>query len=99
MLNKATNATRRNLVFRLMSDGKWHKTMDICGAVVGGSEGTRRLRELRKECEEGLRSGWSTIEKRRVSGSTQYEYRLVPGDGTIVEPPPPPEKTSSHRLF
>lgn len=95
MLNKVTNATRRSLVFRRMSDGKWHKTMDICGAAVGGSEGTRRVRELRKECRDGLRSGWNTIDKRKVVGSTQYEYRLVPDNEASL----PSKESGSHRLF
>jgi hypothetical protein len=52
----------------LLSDMGWHKTSEFLGPRVGGSEGMRRLRELKKD--------WK-IEKRRVDGSTQWEYRLT----------------------
>lgn len=50
--------------------------MEINAVDVGGSEGCRRLRELR-------RLGY-VIEKRRKHDSTQFEYRIrsTPTDGT-----------------
>jgi O-acetyl-ADP-ribose deacetylase (regulator of RNase III) len=70
--------TRRENVWKLLVDGKWHSTMEINAARVGGSEGCRRLRELRAECKKGKRPGWVRIERRRkVSDSTQCEYKLI----------------------
>lgn len=63
-----TEKTRKQKVLDLLADGQWHKTAEICRWEVGGSEGTRRLRELRND---GV-----AIEKRKAKGSTQYEYRL-----------------------
>jgi hypothetical protein len=65
---KETSTSRRENVLSLLSDGSWHGTAEICSVNVGGSEGCRRLRELRKH-------GW-TVEKRRKTDSTQFEYRL-----------------------
>ena len=62
-------ASRLEIVADLMLDRRWHKTVEIESVSVGGSQGTRRLRELRKK-------GWA-IEKRKVKNSTQYEYRFV----------------------
>jgi hypothetical protein len=66
-------STRRELVLSLLQDGEWHSTSGINHPAVGGSEGTRRLRELR---ELGY-----PIEKHRREGHDDYEYRLV----SIVE--------------
>jgi hypothetical protein len=53
--------------------------MEINAVNVGGSEGCRRLRELKKEIQDGKRMGWSNVEKRKKAGdTTQYEYRFVP---------------------
>jgi len=38
--------TQRAKVFKLMSDGEWHTSMEVLIAS-GGTEGLRRLRELR----------------------------------------------------
>jgi hypothetical protein len=51
--------------------GQWVRGSLLASAGVGGSEGLRRLRELRN------RFGWR-IEQRRVPGSTEREYRFVP---------------------
>ena len=60
--------TNREKVFGLMSDGQWHTSIEIC--KVGGSQGLRRLRELRAEGR--------VISKRRVrSGSGLFEYRIT----------------------
>ena len=64
--------TRGEAVWRILSDGGWHKTTEFLGWQTGGSEGTRRLRELRKL---GYR-----IEKRRIKGSAQWLYRLTGKD-------------------
>ena len=74
--------SNRERVTDLMSDGKWHSANEICQPEIGGREGLRRLRELRKE--PGV-----TVEKRRktkgISASAHYtvlgtwEYRLING--------------------
>ena len=69
MNEKITSSTRRGRVLNLMSDYGWHSTVDICAVDVGGTEGCRRLRELRAK-------GY-TIAKRKKIDSTQYEYKLV----------------------
>lgn len=61
--------TRRGAVLRILQDGRWHSTAELDHPAVGGSEGTRRLRELRK-------LGY-TIEKRRHEGHDDFEYRLL----------------------
>jgi hypothetical protein len=65
--------TRKELVLDVLraAEGGWVNTTEIANAQVGGSEGMRRLRELRAD-------GY-TIERRghpdpKVS---QYQYRLV----------------------
>ena len=62
-------ATRRALVRTLLEDGLWHSTAEICAPSIGGSEGTRRLRELRKL---GL-----PVEMRKKTGTDMYEYRVM----------------------
>ncbi len=62
-------ATRRALVGTLLEDGLWHDTAAINAPGIGGSEGTRRLRELRKL---GL-----PVEMRKKTGSDMYEYRVM----------------------
>jgi predicted DNA-binding ArsR family transcriptional regulator len=59
------NASRRMRVLELLETGGWFTTIEI--NAVGGTEGTRRLRELR-----GM--GYN-IEKRRTEGR-QFEYKL-----------------------
>ena len=61
--------TRQDNVRVLLGDGNWHRTSEINGITVGGTEGVRRLRELRAQ--------GCNIQKRRVAGSTQFEYRLI----------------------
>jgi hypothetical protein len=63
-----TEKIARANILRLMLDFQWHQTMEII-QVSGGSEGMRRLRELRQHYE---------IERNRVIGSRQWQYRLVP---------------------
>jgi hypothetical protein len=49
--------------------GQWVPGTEFANENVGGSEGRKRMRELRLEHE------WD-IEKRRMTGRTQYEYRF-----------------------
>ncbi len=90
----STTTTRRAAVWDLLSDKRWHTTMEICAVAVGGSEGCRRLRELRKECRAGKRVPFSDIGKRKALVGTQYEYCLVE-HGTVAHPgglQPPPRR-------
>lgn len=59
---------RKQLVLNLLLDYQWHSTCEIESASIGGSQGTRRLRELR--------AGGHQIIKRKKANSTQYEYKL-----------------------
>ena len=59
---------RRRMVAALLRDMEWHTTAEINAPDVGGSEGTRRLRELRAV-------GY-IIDQRRRENSDQWEYRL-----------------------
>ena len=73
-----TVATRRTAVWVRLLDGKWHTTMEINAVDVGGSEGCRRLRELRRDVRAGKFTDFRDIVKRRRGGnSSQYEYKLV----------------------
>jgi len=59
----------------LMMDHQWHSAIEICQPDIGGSEGLRRLREIK-----GTQMGGSvlTVEKRRISSERKtYEYRLI----------------------
>lgn len=64
-----TGASRRAKVLKLLLDGRWHTTSEIESAHVGGSQGTRRLRELRA-------AGYRIV-KQKCEQGTQYEYSLV----------------------
>ena len=61
--------TRRNNVLNLLGDGKWHLTAEINSPEVGGTEGTRRLRELRQMGHE--------IMKRKHAGHDDFEYGMM----------------------
>ena len=58
-------------VYQLMKDSRWHSGREICEAA-GGSEGLRRMRELRSE----LRGRGFIIERRKKADSREFEYRL-----------------------
>ena len=61
-------------VLELMSDRQWHDAIEIRSAAQG-SEGLRRLRELRK-------IGF-TVHKRKVAaGGRLYEYRIEKNEST-----------------
>ena len=67
--------TARGRVMALMMDHQWHSAIEICQPEIGGSEGLRRLREIK-----GTQMGGSvlTVEKRRISSERRtYEYRLT----------------------
>lgn len=55
--------------------GEWVDGVELANEQVGGSEGLKRLRELR---DEGY-----LIQKRQKPGSDQYQYRLVEQAGMI----------------
>lgn len=67
---KVALADRRSLVFKLLLDGQWHSTSEIESPACGGSQGTRRVRELR--------AGGAQIVTRRRAGHDDYEYRMTP---------------------
>ena len=69
---RVPTSKRRRAVAWLLSDLDWHSTAEINSPAIGGSEGTRRLREIR--------AAGSIIEKRRRADSDQFEYRLWGGD-------------------
>lgn len=74
------STVRRARVWHLLADGQWHSTMEINDGGVGGSEGCRRLRELRDQCRSGKRPGYGDIAVEKIGGTTsQYRYRLVAG--------------------
>lgn len=67
-------ARRRVLDVLLQNEGRWISGNILYLPEIGGSEGLRRLRELRKLVKE---RGW-VIEKRRpLEERTTWEYRLV----------------------
>lgn len=66
---------RQAAVYAILRDGLWHATSEFLGPKVGGSEGMRRLRELKMK---GFR-----IERRKIKGSSQWEYRLDAGESEM----------------
>jgi hypothetical protein len=71
-------ATAKAAVWTLLSDEKWHTTMEINAVDVGGSEGCRRLRELRQKVRKGKHPPYNDIDAARIGGeTTQWKYRLV----------------------
>lgn len=59
--------TNREKVKNLMMDNQWHPATEI--REVGGSEGLRRLRELRKD-------GYVVTKRRIKEGGGSFEYRV-----------------------
>lgn len=55
-------------VFELMSDGNWHDAIAI-RAAAQGSEGLRRLRELRSK-------GYVIDKRKTAGGGRLFEYRM-----------------------
>lgn len=62
-------ATARERVYNVLRSRRWTPGFDITSPDVGGSEGLRRLRELRAQ-------GYD-IKTRKIEGSNAFEYRLV----------------------
>mgnify|MGYP003137472652 CR=1 FL=1 len=67
--------TARERVQDLMRDQQWHANHEITHPDVGGSEGMRRLRELRKTWD-----GWIIQKKRHGDGRGTWLYRATPCD-------------------
>jgi hypothetical protein len=65
---RVTMGERKRFVLAVLKDRLWHRGSELTAPDVGGSEGLRRLRELRAEGHD--------IEKRRAQDSDEYEYRL-----------------------
>ena len=65
---KKGHPTGKERVLAVLLDRRWHFGHELCGPEVGGSEGLRRLRELRTD--------W-IIEMRKREGRASREYRLI----------------------
>ena len=74
--DRLVSLTARKLaVFELLRDGEWHATHEFNTPEVGGSDGVRRLRQLRADFRHEGKG--RTIEMRRKAESDEYEYRLT----------------------
>lgn len=62
--------SKKELVFNYMIKHRSATTMELNAVDVGGSEGTKRLRELRAEGRLNY-----TVDK--IAGSAQFRYTLV----------------------
>ena len=60
---------RQRLVLRVLEDGEWHDGHELTHPAVGGSEGLRRLRELREK-------GYTIEMRKKAKGQTTRQYRL-----------------------
>ena len=58
----------KDRVLGLLKDHQWHSTAEIC--EVGGTEGTRRLRELR------LDDGYDIVKEKVPGRGNGFRYRL-----------------------
>lgn len=61
---------RQLAVYNILKDGEWHDGPELTHPAVGGSEGLRRLRELREK-------GYRIEMRRKAKGRTTRQYRLV----------------------
>lgn len=61
--------TARERVYNALRSRRWTPGFDLTSPEVGGSEGLRRVRELRAQGFE--------IKTRRIEGSNAFEYRLA----------------------
>ena len=57
-------------VLALMSDGNWHDGHEITHPNIGGSEGKRRLREMKAK-------GYQYEKRRKESSQGTFQYRLL----------------------
>jgi hypothetical protein len=56
----------------VFSDGKWHQLTELAGAAKCSTQSaSARLRDMRKS-----RFGGFTVERRRISGTAVFEYRI-----------------------
>jgi len=60
---------RQLAVYNVLKDGEWHDGPELTHPAVGGSEGLRRLRELRAK-------GYIIEMRRKAKGRTTRQYRL-----------------------
>jgi len=60
---------RQRLVLHVLEDGEWHDGHELTHPAVGGSEGLRRLRELREK-------GYMIEMRKKAKGLTTRQYRL-----------------------
>ncbi len=73
MTNLSELTRREQVLARLQdADGAWVDGADLSNAECGGSEGLKRLRELRQPLHGG-----HDIKMRQKPGSDQFQYRLV----------------------
>lgn len=63
------STTARERVYDVLRSRRWTPGFALTEPEVGGSEGLRRLRELRAQGFE--------IKRRKIEGSNAFEYRLV----------------------
>jgi hypothetical protein len=61
---------RQRRVYDVLKDGQWHDGPELTHPAAGGSEGLRRLRELREK-------GYTIDMRRKAKGRTTRQYRLV----------------------
>ena len=61
---------RQRRVYDVLKDGQWHDGPELTHPGAGGSEGLRRLRELRAK-------GYTIEMRRKAKGRTTRQYRLV----------------------
>lgn len=102
MTNYSSLARREQVLLKLqLAEGGWVDGADLANERTGGSEGLKRLRELRSPDYGG-----HDIRKRAKPGSSQYQYRLVPPDAVIDrttyaeqhhEPVPEPAETYEYK--
>ena len=71
-INKVSGRKREVLARLMAADGKWVGGPELANRRCGGSEGLRRLRELRE-------LGYA-IEKKQLEGHNYFSYRLTSGD-------------------
>lgn len=63
-------SSRQQAVFDVLRDGQWHDGPELTHPAVGGSEGLRRLRELRD-------MGYEIQMRLKAKGQTTRQYRMV----------------------
>ncbi len=74
-LDRPQGLTRADKVLNVLRDGQWHQGHELTGPTVGGSEGLRRLREIKQQLAKA--GGTGKIEARRIAGRASWQYRWV----------------------